>query len=516
MTNEEQLLLLLGRLHPLLLHLPIGLWLGICALEFGGALIGRAPARATLALLTLFAALCGAAAAASGWQLSQEPHYQRRTVELHRWLSVAAAAIGILAALLAPFRFRSGFRLLLVMEFVTLMATGHLGSTLTHGEDWLLEPFDRQATPATAPAEPSAAPMVPAVPATSAPATTDAAAATPAPAAAPSPAEAPVPAQAPAPAAAPTPAPAATPDAPVDFAREVLPTLQTYCTQCHGADKQKGGLRLDSHAAILAGGDGGPSVQAGKAEQSLLYERMALPLLHDDHMPPATKKQPAPADLERLRRWIAAGAEAGAAPPTAQPEAPPTELPAAPPAAQPKDQEPPREAAPATTKAPTDGAAARSAAIAALRQRMATVAEDAAADGRLAVDFAPAAASTTDDEMRTLLAPLCDHIATLGLAASPVGEACLSLCARMSALTRLDLRRTRVSAEMLRALQGHPTLAEVQLQGSRIDGRAAPTLQSLPALRLLALDEGQFDDAALQSLRSREGLVVRQIPASAR
>jgi hypothetical protein len=59
-------------------------------------------------------------------------------------------------------------------------------------------------------------------------------------------------------------------------------------------------------------------------------------------------------------------------------------------------------------------------------------------------------------------------------------------------------------------------LAEVQLQGSRIDGRATPTLQSLPALSLLALDEGQFDDAALQRLRSREGLVVRQIPASTR
>ena len=49
------------------------------------------------------------------------------------------------------------------------------------------------------------------------------------------------------------------------FEKEVRPVLATRCQACHGPTKQKGGLRLDSRAAALAGGDTGPAVVPGQA-----------------------------------------------------------------------------------------------------------------------------------------------------------------------------------------------------------------------------------------------------------
>src|SRR5207237_802052 len=60
---------------------------------------------------------------------------------------------------------------------------------------------------------------------------------------------------------------------PVDdefFEKKVRPILVAKCASCHGPEKQKGGLRLDSRAAMLKGGDTGPAVIPGDAEKSLL------------------------------------------------------------------------------------------------------------------------------------------------------------------------------------------------------------------------------------------------------
>jgi hypothetical protein len=52
--------------------------------------------------------------------------------------------------------------------------------------------------------------------------------------------------------------------------------LQARCVSCHGAEKQKGGLRLDSRASLLKGGDTGPAAVPGEPESSLLL-RAARP-----------------------------------------------------------------------------------------------------------------------------------------------------------------------------------------------------------------------------------------------
>ena len=57
---------------------------------------------------------------------------------------------------------------------------------------------------------------------------------------------------------------------PVEYTRDVKPLFAKYCIGCHGPDKQKGDLRLDTAASIRKGGDSGPAIQAGASDSSIL------------------------------------------------------------------------------------------------------------------------------------------------------------------------------------------------------------------------------------------------------
>ncbi len=58
----------------------------------------------------------------------------------------------------------------------------------------------------------------------------------------------------------------------VDYLRDVKPLLQEKCFSCHGALKQQGGLRVDTVASLLKGGDGGAALVGGKPAESLLID----------------------------------------------------------------------------------------------------------------------------------------------------------------------------------------------------------------------------------------------------
>ena len=88
------------------------------------------------------------------------------------------------------------------------------------------------------------------------------------------------------------------------FEAKVRPILVERCQGCHGAEKAKGGLRLDSRAALLAGGDSGPALVAGKPEESPLVA--AIGYAGDVQMPPKSKL---PDDeIATLTRWVESGA----------------------------------------------------------------------------------------------------------------------------------------------------------------------------------------------------------------
>jgi hypothetical protein len=96
-------------------------------------------------------------------------------------------------------------------------------------------------------------------------------------------------------------------DAPLEFGRDVLPILQKACFECHGPHKQRGGLRLDGRAHAIKGGDSGPALTPGKADQSELVRRIMLPKGAEGVMPDRGETL-TKAQIDILRRWVNEGA----------------------------------------------------------------------------------------------------------------------------------------------------------------------------------------------------------------
>jgi cytochrome c553 len=89
-----------------------------------------------------------------------------------------------------------------------------------------------------------------------------------------------------------------------NFEKSVRPVLSANCFTCHGPEKHKGGLRLDSRAAMLNGGDSGPAIVPGHAAQSLLVK--AIHYADEPRMPPKGRLS---ADaIAALTVWIQQGA----------------------------------------------------------------------------------------------------------------------------------------------------------------------------------------------------------------
>ncbi len=80
--------------------------------------------------------------------------------------------------------------------------------------------------------------------------------------------------------------------------------LRDECLRCHKPEKKKGGLLLNSREAMLEGGDTGPAVISGQADQSLLIETLAADA--DPHMPP--KGQLSARQIALFEQWVNQGA----------------------------------------------------------------------------------------------------------------------------------------------------------------------------------------------------------------
>ena len=92
------------------------------------------------------------------------------------------------------------------------------------------------------------------------------------------------------------------------FDTDILPVIQRRCTECHGKEKQKGKLRLDSFAELQKGVDGESVVTAGKAGESSLLVRISLPDSDDERMPPKGNRLSDSVNA-LIKRWIEQGAK---------------------------------------------------------------------------------------------------------------------------------------------------------------------------------------------------------------
>ena len=92
-----------------------------------------------------------------------------------------------------------------------------------------------------------------------------------------------------------------------DFAAQIQPILELNCVRCHSADKDKGGLRMDTLAGLLEGGDTAEAIVPGDPDKSELLVRLHLRPIDEGVMPDegqALTKE----EVGLLEAWVRAGA----------------------------------------------------------------------------------------------------------------------------------------------------------------------------------------------------------------
>jgi mono/diheme cytochrome c family protein len=99
----------------------------------------------------------------------------------------------------------------------------------------------------------------------------------------------------------------------VTYATDIKPLFEKSCIKCHGAERPKAKLRLDSLEGTLKGGEDGKVVMPGNSTGSMLVHNVALAGDPDRYMPPPRNKANiAPLTKEQIgliRAWIDQGAK---------------------------------------------------------------------------------------------------------------------------------------------------------------------------------------------------------------
>ena len=263
-SGSPDLVLFFGRFHPMLVHLPIGGLVSLGVLELLAKCSRFKDAAQGNRLILGLTAAASVTAALLGWMLSQSGDYDPQLLQWHQWTGFAVATTCTLTFLLSWLGRLRAYRLSLLATLSVLVVASHLGASITHGRDFLI-----QYAPAPLRALFQGGAGVPEARSTS-------------------------------------------PDRLQQrvFAEVIQPILLQRCSACHGPEKQKAELRVDSFEALLKGGNDGPALVPGKAKDSRLIQRLLLPLSDEDHMPPEGKPQPTPAEITVLEWWIESGAQA--------------------------------------------------------------------------------------------------------------------------------------------------------------------------------------------------------------
>lgn len=265
----DKLFFLIGRLHPLLVHLPIGMLFAAFLFE----LVSRSDRYKKLGVAVdpalLWGALTAIGSVISGYFLSEEGGYEDRLINTHRNFGIATAIFSVLLyfirkktlSRISDKKKRKLARIVLFLPLMILLTiTGHFGGSLTHGEEFLTE--------ATALSS-STEFIDPAVRIKTITNINEA----------------------------------------VLYPEIIQPLLESNCYVCHSSKKQKGQLRLDGIDLILKGGKHGAVIEAGNADSSNLFSRLMLPLEDEHHMPPNEKPQLSSATIDLIRLWINEGAD---------------------------------------------------------------------------------------------------------------------------------------------------------------------------------------------------------------
>lgn len=263
----------LGRLHPLMVHFPVGLLIFAALLEFFTLKNFNSTLRPGINMLIIAGVATSALSVAFGLLLAEDGDYGEQLLFLHQWIGIAT----FILSLLSWYQLRSAengnnafkvksYRLLLLLTAVGISVAGHYGASLTHGKDYLSSALPWNES------DDKAVVTNPAVSALLASNTE-----------------------------------ALTPQQEVELNVQVRAILAHNCYQCHGDEKVKGELRLDKKEFVFKGGENGPVIVPGNAQKSELYRRITLPADHKEVMP-SKGKLLSKGDIDIIEFWIQKGA----------------------------------------------------------------------------------------------------------------------------------------------------------------------------------------------------------------
>ena len=250
----------LGSLHPLIVHLPIGIVLLTIAID----VFMRNKNNSVHRVITMgwfFSFFSGLLAALFGWFLGDNGYYFESQINIHRWSGVAFVGLCFIIWLLRyiNFRFSKSFnRSVNLTTILLLMITGHFGGEMTHGQNYLFEnlPYVQKKI--------SVIPLFEAKRSET--------------------------------------------DSLFVFEDLVYPVLEEKCMACHNQNRAYGGLNMSTLETMVKGGNSGAGIQNGKPFESLIYKRVSFPHDHPKFMPPSGV--PLSYDqIATLEWWIDNGAE---------------------------------------------------------------------------------------------------------------------------------------------------------------------------------------------------------------
>jgi len=264
LEDPADILVFLGRFHPLVVHLPIGFLILAVLLHFIGHRTKFQPLVPFVHYLWGLGALSALFAVFLGYLLSLSGDYDEDILFWHKWSGVAVFLLSLACYFLfKPSRKKTRMLQwpLVLLAALAMMYTGHLGGSLTHGQTYLLEyapnPIrDMAGLPPKKAARPKVIHL----------------------------------------------------DSADIYLDLVQPMLDSKCTSCHNPGKKKGGLLLTSYTALMQGGENGEVIAIGDVNASELFRRVTLPENHDDFMPSEGKRPLTEEEVDIIGFWIAAGA----------------------------------------------------------------------------------------------------------------------------------------------------------------------------------------------------------------
>nr|WP_295872459.1 c-type cytochrome domain-containing protein [uncultured Chitinophaga sp.] len=442
--------LFIGRIHPLIVHLPIGILIIAFVLALLSRSSKRTGLRAALPLLLLAATLSAVASCVAGYLLSLDGGYDEQLLNTHLWLgigvAVSSALLWLLAVIPAAKRLARFELPLFALLLVLVSAAGHYGGSLTHGDDYLL-----QAMP----------PALQSFAGKKTIADNEAAY-------------------------------TSVGDARV-YEDLVAPVLSTRCYGCHNAQKLKGGLRLETLALIREGGEHGPVLKDSMPEESELFKRLVLPDNDEHRMPPKGKPQLSPREVELLYWWIAQGAPTGK---TVKELKPNPRIQLVLEAMTPGKALDHNEFVPEATPSAPDKKS-----MEALEAKGVKVLPVAANSPFVSVSCVNAP-DFSDADMK-LLHPLRSQLVWLDLSGTRITDAALADISQLTALTRLELKQTAVKGSAATPLTGCGELRYLNLSGTACAPAFLTALGKNKKLQQLYLYQANPDANTLQQLRQQ-------------